>query len=83
MSSFSKLMTYDNYEMKKNTTEHKKKMHSEAISKRSYLQQCPICKTYEDFITNVHCVKEHGMTKKEIEAIHGKIVAGNSKTNKK
>lgn len=39
-------------------------------------QKCPICGLYASFITNVHCVKEHNMTKKEVEAIHGKIRAG-------
>lgn len=42
------------------------------VKTRTY-QKCPICDVYYDFVTNVHCLKEHGKTKKEIEAEHGEI----------
>lgn len=34
-------------------------------------QQCPICGYISDWITNVHCQKEHGLTKKEVEEKYG------------
>ena len=37
------------------------------------MDYCPLCERYYDFVTNVHCLKEHGITKKEIEAKYGKI----------
>lgn len=67
-------MYYDNHEMSKNDPEYKKKKHNEAKRRRQYLQQCPICGLYREFITNVHCVQEHEMTKKEVEEKYGKIV---------
>lgn len=36
-------------------------------------QKCPVCGVYYDFVTNVHCMKEHGRSKKDIEAEFGKI----------
>lgn len=51
----------------------------EAQYTRQFLQQCPICKVYEGFITNVHCVKQHGMTKKEVESKYGAISSASSK----
>lgn len=69
-------MFLDEYEMKKDKTEYREKMHKEALKKRHDMQYCPICHVYESYITNVHCVREHGMTKKEVEAKYGKIVSG-------
>ena len=37
------------------------------------MDYCPLCERYYDFVTNVHCLKEHGIPKKEIEAKYGKI----------
>lgn len=48
--------------------------HKRALSKKQAMQRCPVCHVYNDYITNVHCVKEHGMTKKEVEKIYGKIM---------
>lgn len=45
-----------------------------AAAKKQEMQQCPICKVYNDYITNVHCVSQHGMTKKEVEVKYGRIV---------
>lgn len=46
----------------------------EAKAKRKLMQRCPVCGVYNEFITNVHCVREHGRTKKDIEAEFGKII---------
>ena len=39
-------------------------------------QKCPYpdCETpYMEWVTNAHCVKEHGMSKKELIEKHGEI----------
>lgn len=76
------MMAYDDYEMNKDLPTFKDKMHKEAVRRRQYMQQCPICKEYREFITNVHCVNEHDMTKKEVEAVYGKIVSGATKSKR-
>ena len=84
MSSFQTMMAYDNYQIRLQDQEYKDKLHKDALRKRQYMQQCPVCKEYKDFITNVHCVNEHGMTKKEVEKKYGKITNGNqARKNKK
>ena len=51
----------------------------EAQYTRQFLQRCPVCNVYEHYITNVHCVNQHGMTKKEVEAKYGVISSASSK----
>lgn len=65
---------YEEYVYRKDGKNHLSRMQEAAKRKRSDLQRCPICNAYESIITNVHCMKNHGMTKKEVEADYGKIM---------
>ena len=47
-------------------------MEVQVISKME-MQKCPICGCLSEWITNVHCQQEHGMSKKELIEKYGKI----------
>ena len=53
-----------------------KDLEAEARFYRSFYEQCPVCGVRNSMITNVHCTKEHNMTKKEVESKYGKIMNG-------
>ena len=75
MSIAYKEKTYRNFlnsEPLRKEVDYKK----EADYSRMCMQRCPVCGLYAPIITNAHCVKEHGVTKKEIEEKYGKIRAG-------
>lgn len=67
MSKYYETFVYDEKMEREN-------IHKEALKKKQEMQKCPICGVYESLITNVHCVKEHGLTKKEVEAEYGEIM---------
>lgn len=67
-------IVYEERVSRKDGQNYREKLSAEARRKRQDMQRCPICNVYESLITNVHCVKEHGMTKKEVEAEYGKIM---------
>ena len=68
MSNFRSYDAFDGKEKSQNVLEN------EARQKKLNMQRCPVCGIYESFITNIHCVREHGMTKKEVESQYGKIL---------
>lgn len=56
--------------------DNEKGIEGNAIFFKSLYEQCPICGVRNSIITNAHCTIEHGMTKKEVESIYGKILTG-------
>lgn len=74
MSTHVSAKDYQNYLNSEHT--FRKNYEKEADYSRMCMQQCPICLIYAPIITNVHCVKEHGVSKKEVELKYGKIRAG-------
>ena len=43
------------------------------------MEICPVCKAKLDAVTNIHCQREHGMTKKEVIEKYGNIELKNIK----
>lgn len=47
------------------------------LQKYQELEACPVCNNKFDAVTNMHCQKEHGMSKKEVIEQYGPIKVRN------